>query len=81
MGSFSREISNIQTKIEKNRERAADQLTKLKNEVDERMNDLEKTEGDNLESTLNKISEMNVKFKDNIGSLEDKILQKVDVEI
>ena len=79
--SFSREISNIQTKIEKNRERAADQLTKLKNEQDERMNDLEKTEGDNLENTLNKISEMNVKFKDNIGSLEDKILQKVDIEI
>ena len=54
----SRELGRIETKIEKNRERAADQVTKCKNEADERMNDLEKTQNENMDITLNRFSEI-----------------------
>lgn len=54
----SRNIDRIEQRIQKNREFANDQLTKCKNDIDERMNELDKNQSENMDITTTKFTEM-----------------------
>lgn len=48
----------MEQKIQKNREFANDQLTKCKNDIDERINDLDKNQSEMMDATNIKFNEM-----------------------
>ena len=67
--------------MQKNREHANEQVTKVKNDIDERINELDKTQSENMDMTTNKFNEIKTNINTTIANLKDELLKIQAAEI
>ena len=71
----SKNLERTEQKIQKNREFANEQLTKCKNDIDERINELDKTQSENVDDTNRKFAEIKQIQTTNLNALKEEIMK------
>lgn len=71
----TRNAERLETKIQKNREHANDELKKVTNDIDSRINELDKIVSDNEDKTNNKFTEINKNQANSITNLKNELIK------